>query len=53
MTIFKNWRSRSLTRKPLLAREITKDGKTLVLLNAQGTPEWSHVRRRSNGCLRQ
>lgn len=25
----------------LLAREITKDGKTLVLRNAQGIPEWA------------
>lgn|SRR5664280_1947820 len=32
----------------LLAREIIKDGKTLVLRNAQGTPEWSGGRRRSN-----
>jgi DNA/RNA endonuclease YhcR with UshA esterase domain len=32
----------------LLAREIVKDGKTLVLRNAQGIPEWSGGRRRSN-----
>lgn len=29
----------------LIAREITKDGKTLVLRNAQGIPEWSGGRR--------
>jgi len=29
----------------LLAREITKDGKTLLLRNAQGVPEWSGGRR--------
>lgn len=29
----------------LLAREITKDGKTLVLRNAQGVPEWAGGRR--------
>jgi len=28
-------------KEVLLAREITKDGKTLVLRNAQGVPEWS------------
>ena len=32
----------------LLAREITKDGKTLVLRNAQGVPEWSGSRWRNN-----
>ena len=29
----------------IIAREITKDGKTLVLRNAQGIPEWSAARR--------
>ena len=29
----------------LLAREIKKDGKTLVLRNAQGVPNWSRGRR--------
>lgn len=28
-------------KEALLAREITKDGKTLVLRNARGVPEWS------------
>ncbi len=28
-------------KEVLLAREITKNGKTLVLRNAQGVPEWS------------
>ncbi len=28
-------------KEALLAREITKDGKTLVLRNAQGIPQWS------------
>lgn len=28
-------------KETLLAREITKDGKTLVLRNAQGIPEWA------------
>ncbi len=28
-------------KEALLAREITKDGKTLVLRNAEGIPEWS------------
>jgi DNA polymerase III alpha subunit len=32
-------------KEALLAREITKDGKTLVLRNAQGVPEWSGGRR--------
>jgi DNA/RNA endonuclease YhcR with UshA esterase domain len=32
----------------VLAREITKDGKTLVLRNAQGIPEWSRGPRRGN-----
>ncbi len=32
----------------LLAREITKDGKTLVLRNAQGIPAWSGSRWRNN-----
>ena len=32
----------------LLAREIVKDGKTLVLRNAQGIPQWSGSRWRSN-----
>lgn len=32
-------------KEALLAREITKDGKTLVLRNAQGIPEWSGGRR--------
>ena len=31
----------------LLAREIVKDGKTLVLRNAQGIPQWSGGQRRS------
>ena len=31
----------------LIAREIKKDGKTLVLRNAQGVPRWSGGRRRS------
>jgi hypothetical protein len=31
----------------LLAREITKDGKTLVLRNAQGIPEWAGGWRRN------
>jgi hypothetical protein len=35
-------------KEALLAREIIKDGKTLVLRNAQGVPEWSGGRRRSN-----
>jgi hypothetical protein len=30
----------------LLAREITKGGKTLVLRNAQGVPEWARARGR-------
>ncbi len=29
----------------VLAREITKDGKTLILRNARGIPEWSGRRR--------
>jgi hypothetical protein len=32
-------------KEVLLAREITKDGKTLVLRNAEGIPEWSGGRR--------
>ncbi len=32
-------------KEALLAREITKDRKTLVLRNAQGVPEWSGGRR--------
>ena len=28
-------------KETILAREITKDGKTLVLRNAQGIPEWA------------
>lgn len=32
-------------KEALLAREITKDGKTLVLRNAQGVPEWSGGKR--------
>jgi hypothetical protein len=32
----------------LLAREIVKDGKTLVLRNAQGVPQWSGSQWRSN-----
>lgn len=32
-------------KEALLAREITKDGKTLVLRNANGVPEWSGGRR--------
>ena len=36
----------NLNGKPaILAREITKDGRTLVLRNAQGIPEWSSGRR--------
>lgn len=35
-------------KEALLAREITKDGKTLVLRNAQGIPQWSRGQRRSN-----
>jgi hypothetical protein len=31
----------------LLAREITKDGKTLVLRDAQGIPQWAGGRRRN------
>jgi hypothetical protein len=31
----------------LIAREISKNGKTLVLRNAQGIPQWSGGRRRS------
>ena len=33
------------SKEALLAREITKDGKTLVLRNGQGIPEWSGGRR--------
>ncbi|MBZ5651639.1 MAG: hypothetical protein LAO18_14275 [Acidobacteriia bacterium] len=32
----------------VLAREITKDGKTVVLRNAQGVPKWSGGRRQYN-----
>jgi hypothetical protein len=32
-------------KEVVFAREITKDGKTLVLRNAQGVPEWSGGRR--------
>ncbi len=32
-------------KETLLAREITKQGKTLVLRNAQGYPEWAGGRR--------
>ncbi|MGB7556769.1 MAG: hypothetical protein WBM04_20555 [Candidatus Korobacteraceae bacterium] len=32
----------------LLARQIVKDGKTLVLRNAQGIPEWSSRRWQNN-----
>jgi len=32
-------------QEALLARQITKDGKTLVLRNAQGIPEWSGRKR--------
>ena len=32
----------------LIAREIIKDGKTLVLRNAQGIPQWSGSQWRSN-----
>ncbi len=35
-------------QEALLAREITKEGKTLTLRNAQGVPEWSGGRRPSN-----
>lgn len=35
-------------QEALLAREITKDGKTLVLRNAQGVPNWSGGRRSGN-----
>ncbi len=35
-------------KEALLARQIVKDGKTLVLRNAQGIPEWSGGRRRNN-----
>ena len=35
-------------KEVVLAREITKDGKTLVLRNAQGVPEWSGGRRSNN-----
>lgn len=33
------------SKEVILAREITKEGKTLVLRNAQGIPEWSSTRR--------
>lgn len=32
----------------VVAREITKDGKTLVLRNAQGVPKWSGGQKRDN-----
>lgn len=32
-------------KKTILAREINKEGKTLVLRDAQGIPMWSHGRR--------
>jgi hypothetical protein len=32
-------------KETLLAREIRKEGKTLVLRNAQGVPEWAGTRR--------
>ncbi len=35
-------------QEAVLAREITKDGKTLVLRNAEGIPKWSGGRRRDN-----
>ena len=35
-------------QETLLAREITKDGKTLVLRNPQGIPKWSGGQRSSN-----
>jgi hypothetical protein len=35
-------------KEVILAREITRDGKTLVLRNAQGVPEWSEGRRNNN-----
>ena len=35
-------------KEVLLAREITKDGKTLVLRNAQRVSQWYRGRRRSN-----
>jgi hypothetical protein len=35
-------------KEALLAREITKDGKTLVLRNAQGVPQWSRGQHRGN-----
>ena len=35
-------------QEALVAREITKDGKTLVLRNAQGVPEWAGGRKPSN-----
>ena len=35
-------------KEALLAREITKDRKTLVLRNAQGVPQWSRGQHRSN-----
>ncbi|HVO79528.1 MAG TPA: hypothetical protein VMT28_02290 [Terriglobales bacterium] len=39
----------TLSGKPvLLAREITRDGKTLVLRDAQGIPQWSGGRRNPN-----
>ena len=34
-------KARIAGREVVLAREITKDGKTLVLRNEQGVPEWS------------
>jgi len=35
-------------KEALIAREITKDGKTLVLRNTQGIPQWSGGRSRNN-----
>jgi len=35
-------------KETLLARTISKDAKTLTLRNAQGIPQWSGGRRRSN-----
>jgi hypothetical protein len=35
-------------KEALIAREITKEGKTLVLRDAQGIPQWSRGRRRGN-----
>jgi hypothetical protein len=35
-------------KEVLLAREVTKQGKTLILRNAQGIPEWADGRRGQN-----